>query len=82
MKVIEYQFGAFGCRPWFIEGTLGMCFIKKDWEAHPFISKYYLPLCPKVGHLFTWMHTDTGWAAEAGAPVNRPLCVPKASLAT
>jgi hypothetical protein len=63
MKVIEYQFGAFGCRPWFIEGTLGMCFIKKDWEAHPFISKYYLPLCPKVGHLFTWMHTDTGWAA-------------------
>jgi hypothetical protein len=63
MKVIEYQFSAFGTCPWFIEDTLGMCFIKKDWEAHPFIRKYYLPLCPKVGYLFTWKNTDTGWAA-------------------
>jgi len=37
--------------------------IKEDWEAHPFIGKYYLSRCPKVGYLFTWKHTDTGWAA-------------------
>ena len=63
MKVIEHEFAAVGSCPWFIEDTLGMYFIKKDWEAHPFIRKYYLPLCPKVGYLFTWKHTDTGWAA-------------------
>jgi hypothetical protein len=63
MKVIEQQFSAFGSCPWFIEDTLGMCFIGKEWEARPFIRKYYLPLCPKVGYLFTWKRTDTGWAA-------------------
>ena len=29
MKVVEHQFSAFGPCPWFIEGTLGTCFIKK-----------------------------------------------------
>jgi hypothetical protein len=63
MKVVEHQFSAFGPCPWFIEDTLGMCFIKKEWETHPFIRKYYLPFCPKVGYLFSWVHTDHGAAA-------------------
>jgi hypothetical protein len=64
MKVIEHQFSAFGTCPWFIEGTKGVCFIKKDWEADPFVRKYYVLRCPKVGPLFTWTHTPDGWAAR------------------
>lgn len=58
--VVQRQFAAFGVCPWFIEGTAGICFIKKEWEENPFIRKYYLPLCPRVGFLYAW-GTDRGW---------------------
>lgn len=61
--VVQHQFSAFGALPWFIAGTPGVCFIKKEWEGHAFIRKYYLPLCPKVGYLFSWDTTEGGWRA-------------------
>jgi hypothetical protein len=50
--IIEQQFAAFGSRPWFIDGTRGHVFIKRDWEHNPFVKTYYLPTCPFVGPYF------------------------------
>jgi hypothetical protein len=36
-----------------ITGTKGGFFIKKDSENDPFIMKYYLPQCPKVGPYYS-----------------------------
>lgn len=48
-EIIEQQFCAFGARPWFITGTRGLIFIRRDWETDPFVRTYYLPHCPFVG---------------------------------
>lgn len=51
-QIIEQQFGSWGQQPWFIRGSLGQIFIKREWEANPFIQKFYLPQCPLVGPHF------------------------------
>jgi hypothetical protein len=51
-KIIDQQFTAFGDRPWFIMGTKGHVFIKREWEQNPFVKTYYLPTCPFVGPHF------------------------------
>jgi hypothetical protein len=51
-EIIDQQFTAFGVRPWFIKGTRGHVFIKREWEDHPFIRNCYLPTCPFVGPYF------------------------------
>ena len=47
-------------RPWFISGTKGHVFVKKEWETHPFILTYFVPNCPFVGPLFGMAHDQTG----------------------
>jgi hypothetical protein len=49
--IIDRQFGTFGTQPWFISGTHGAAFIKREYEKRPFIRRYYLPQCPCVGVL-------------------------------
>lgn len=49
--IIREQFGAFGTHRWFIEGTSGVCFIKKDFESDPFVRAFYLPKSLCVGPL-------------------------------
>jgi len=51
-EIIEQQFTAFGDRPWFIRGTRGLIFIKREWEENPFVRAFYLPTCPFVGPYF------------------------------
>lgn len=51
-EIIDEQFTAFGVRPWFIDGTKGQIFIKREWEEDPFIKTFYLPSCPFVGPYF------------------------------
>jgi hypothetical protein len=51
-EIIDQQFTAAGSRPWFISGTSGHVFIKREWEENPFIKTYYLPKCPFVGPYF------------------------------
>jgi hypothetical protein len=51
-EIIDQQFTAFGLRPWFIKGTLGHIFIRRDWEDNPFVKTFYLPTCPFVGPHF------------------------------
>ncbi len=51
-EIIDQQFATFANRPWFILGTRGHVFIKREWEEHPFIKTYYLPNCPFVGPYF------------------------------
>ena len=41
-RIIDGQFSAFGLQPWFIAGTLGAGFIKREWEDRPFVRHYYL----------------------------------------
>ena len=52
-EIIDQQFTSFGDRPWFIPGTKGQVFIKREWEKDPFIRTYYLPTCPFVGPYFS-----------------------------
>lgn len=47
--IIQEQFGAFGTQPWFIEGTSGAAYIKKEFESDPFIREVYLPNATRVG---------------------------------
>jgi hypothetical protein len=51
--IIDLQFSAFADRPWFIPGTRGYVFIRREWESEPFIKTYYLPSCPFVGPYFS-----------------------------
>lgn len=41
-KIIRIQFSGFGNQPWFIPGIKGASFIKKEWEAEPFIRHVYI----------------------------------------
>ena len=59
--IIEQQFGSFAARPWFISGTKGHVFIKKEYEIHPFIMAYFIPHCPFVGPLFGMNYDEAGW---------------------
>jgi hypothetical protein len=52
-RVIDAQFTAFGVRPWFIPGTPGVSFIKKEAERVPIVKLVYLPNCAPVGPLHT-----------------------------
>lgn len=51
-QIIEQQFGSWGQQPWFISGSLGHIFIKREWEEDPFMKVFYLPQCPLVGPNF------------------------------
>ena len=48
-EVIKGQFPGLGLQPWFIEGTSGEFYIKKEFEKDPFVKKIYLPNCRLVG---------------------------------
>lgn len=48
-EIVGNQFSAFGPQPWFIVGTPGASFIKREYETNPFIRAYFLPRCPFVG---------------------------------
>lgn len=64
--IIAVQFGAYGRQPWFIEGTPGAQFIKREYETDSFVRTYILPLSGFVGVEFgmdflangRWMHLD------------------------
>lgn len=57
-EIIDQQFTAFGDRPWFIKGTRGFIFIKREWEENPFVKSFYLPTCPFVGPHFAISFTN------------------------
>lgn len=64
-EIIRGQFSAFGGQRWFIRGTKGACFIKKEAEADPFVKAFYLRQCPKVGYKYALNHVSGGqvWIA-------------------
>lgn len=61
-RIIETQFCAFGLQPWFIEGTLGAGFIKREWEDDPFVAHYYCAKNVCVGPFHSVdFHPVEGW---------------------
>lgn len=61
-RVIEQQFCAFGLQPWFIEGTMGAGFIKREWEGNPFVAHYYCSKNVCVGPFHSVdLHPAHGW---------------------
>jgi len=60
-EFIKIQFGAFGKQPWFIEGTKGAFFIKKEYENNPFIKRIYLPNCLFVGPRYKFITSPNGF---------------------
>lgn len=62
IRIIEKQFCAFGPQPWFIKGTLGAGFIKREWENNPFVAHYYCAKNVCVGPFHTVdLHPVHGW---------------------
>jgi len=59
-EFIRIQFGAFGKQPWFIEGTKGAFFIKKEFENNPFVKRIYLPNCLLVGPRYEFINSPKG----------------------
>ena len=60
-ELIRIQFGSMGKQPWFISGTKGEFFIKRDHERHPFVRNIYIPNSVLVGPNFTLEYAPTGW---------------------
>lgn len=48
-QIIAEQFPAIGAQPWFIPGTYGEAYIRKESEGQPFVKEIYLPNCQLVG---------------------------------
>lgn len=46
---IREQFSSYGEFPWYITGVYNEIYIKKEWEASPYIKLLYLPHCSLVG---------------------------------
>lgn len=63
-EFIKIQFGFFGKQPWFIPGTKGAFFIKKEYESNPFVKKVYLPNCVLVGPRYTFENGPDGWVVK------------------
>jgi hypothetical protein len=68
-EIIDNQFSGFGKQPWFMI-VPGAIYIKKEWEAKPFIKKIYLPNCALVGpnhkikSIMPWSIEDTEYPQQ------------------
>jgi hypothetical protein len=61
---IDVQFGAFGLHPWYIPGIPGATFVKKEFEARPFVAKVVLPGAFHVGPYHIVRLGNQGWEAS------------------
>jgi hypothetical protein len=59
-SIIIGQFSALGTQRWFISGTRGACFIKKESENDPFVKIFYLRQCPNVGYKYALRFLEGG----------------------
>jgi hypothetical protein len=50
-EIVNEQFSGFGLQPWYIEGTKGAMFVKKNYENRPFVNKVVLSNCQLVGFM-------------------------------
>lgn len=62
-EIIKCQFAAAGSLPWFIPNTKGAVYIKKEWEADPFVKEVYLPNSVLVGSKHRMERRDGRWFA-------------------
>lgn len=63
-EIVQDQFGAFGTQPWFIQTIPGEAYIKKAYQAVPFIKKVYLPNCVLVGSKHNLENVNGSWVAH------------------
>lgn len=62
-EIVSCQFSGFGLLPWLLPSP-GECFIKKGFEASPFVQLVYLPNCVRLGYkhvvtrIFPWEFED------------------------
>lgn len=62
-EIINQQFSSFGSLPWLLPAP-GECFIKKEFEASPFVQLVYLSNCARLGYkhvttsVFPWEFQD------------------------
>ena len=62
--IVENQFAAFGKTPWYIPNDLGISFVRKAHENHPFVARVVLPSCAHVGPAHDLQRTEHGvWTA-------------------
>jgi hypothetical protein len=67
--IVKEQFGAVGDRPWYIQGNVGIAFVRKSQEEVPFVARVILPSCALVGpaHEVRWDKNSGGWVAVDAA---------------
>lgn len=63
---IQNQFGVLGDHPWLSRTVPGVVFIKKEFEADPFVRTFYIPSCAYVGpaHRLTHDGSDGRWVVH------------------
>ena len=61
--IVEGQFGA-GTQPWYIDGTKGGTYVRKDAESLPFVREIVLPNCVLVGYLHAIEFNNDKWAVQ------------------
>lgn len=62
-EIIEGQFSAFD-QPWYIKGTKGATFVKKESENIPFVKEIIIPNCRLVGYLHVLDIKDNQWIVQ------------------
>lgn len=60
-EIVKEQFSALGPQPWYINGTPGGAYVKKEYEEHPFVREVVLPNCELVGPNHRLEHRSQGW---------------------
>jgi hypothetical protein len=63
-SIIEDQFSGFGPQPWFIPGIAGAAYIKKDFEAQPFVKHIVIPSCVLVAPHHELETVNGGWVVK------------------
>ena len=63
-RIIGQQFSCFGHQPWYIPKINGAAFIKKSYEAKPFIKRIVIPNCKKVGPYHILERGLKGWIVK------------------
>ena len=54
-SIIEHQFGSFSAAPWFISGTIGHAFVKKEFENNAFVRTYFLQNARSSDRYSAWL---------------------------
>lgn len=65
-RILNEQFSALAGLPWYVTTDIGIQFVKKEYESHPFVARVVLPSGVLVGpkHDIDYDHARSGWIVK------------------